>query len=90
MTFPLNSTGLNFEAELEGATTDGTVFGTDPMSVTLPSDVTFTSQSGLFLTESPTPEPGTFVIFSVGLLLLGYRARSHRFTTGASRTAAKR
>ena len=89
MTFPLNSTGLNFLAGLSGATTDGTVFGTDPMSVSLPAGVTFTSDSGLFLTESSAPEPGTLVMFSVGLFLLCCRLESHRFNSRASRTAGK-
>jgi len=63
---------------------NGTIdFGnTATISFDLPTGVTFTSQSGVFLTQSPTadpiPEPSTILLFGTGIAGLGawrYRKR---------------
>jgi hypothetical protein len=64
-----------------GATCDGTHTGALTMS--LPTGVTFTSDSGIFLTQTPatsgTPEPGTWVLMGCGIVGLGMvRARKRQ------------
>ena len=51
------------------------------LSLTLPSDVTYTSASGVFLTQSAitaTPEPGTMLLLGMGLVALGGASRRRR------------
>jgi hypothetical protein len=57
------------------ATSSGTGSATadDPITVSLPEGITYTSASGLFLTE--VPEPGTLASFAPGLLALGLMRR---------------
>ena len=64
-----------------GATCDGT--HTAALTINLPTGVTFTSDSGIFLTQSPgaAPEPGTWVMLASAGLLFGIsrlRSRSQR------------
>jgi hypothetical protein len=59
---------------------DGTICdysNTAQLSLILPSDVTYTSASGVFLTEQPSavPEPGSLALFGPGALLAGLLLR---------------
>jgi len=48
----------------------------DPITITMPEGVSFTSASGKFLTEVPsTPEPATWAMVLFGFLGLGFMAR---------------
>ena len=53
---------------------------TGQMSLVLPSDVTYSSASGVFLTQSATtPEPGSLVLMGLGFAAIGcLRRRSRR------------
>lgn len=47
---------------------------TAQLGVTLPAGWSFTSQSGVFLTQSPVPEPPTTLLMLAGLLIVGRRS----------------
>lgn len=74
ITFPLNSSGVYLVAKIGGSAIGGTVSFEDPLTVSLPSGVTFTSQTGSFLTET-VPEPGTWLLAVAGLALAIHRLR---------------
>jgi len=67
---------------------------TSYLSFVLPPGVTYTSGSGVFLTQSPAgvPEPGSWAVISLGALCLGGAARRRRQgriqVTGVPQTAA--
>ncbi|MGH9344441.1 MAG: PEP-CTERM sorting domain-containing protein [Terriglobia bacterium] len=65
-------------------------YNTESIAFTLPAGVTFTSASGAFLTAqpsgpTPTPEPGSFLLFGAGaaLLMLGCALRRRRSLTSS-------
>ncbi len=55
---------------------EGSATADDPISVTLPAGITYTSASGLFLTQ--VPEPGTLASVAPGLLALVLMRRRSR------------
>jgi hypothetical protein len=65
LTFPLDSHGVYFTVSLSASVAGGSVSYTDPISISLPTGVTFTSASGQFL--ATTPEPGTLPAAIVAL-----------------------
>jgi hypothetical protein len=73
------SLGLNAGPGLEGQPQTVDFGNTAQLGLELPAGFSFTSESGVFLTQAPTnavPEPGTLVLLAtglVGLLGLGWR-----------------
>jgi hypothetical protein len=59
---------LKFQLACSGETCDYSHTGI--VSLALPSNVTYTSASGVFLT-APTPEPATWMTIAIGLMLVG-------------------
>jgi hypothetical protein len=73
LTFPLFSSGVDFLFSMQGVSAgDGSYSYTDPITLTLPAGVTYTSDSGEFLTGTATgvPEPSTFVLLFTGIVML--------------------
>lgn len=75
---------LRFEASA-GLTADPGITldfsNTAALALALPQGFTFTSESGVFLSQqaSPVPEPGTWMLLGTGLIgLLGYGWRKRR------------
>jgi PEP-CTERM motif len=54
---------------------------TAQMSLVLPSDVTYTSASGVFLTQNPSavPEPGSLLLMGLGMAAIGWVRVRERF-----------
>ena len=69
--------GLRFGVGVE---TIGDASGSviDPITITLPPGVTYTSASGLFLTGGGVPEPATWLSLTAGLWTLGLMLRRRR------------
>src|SRR5947208_1329719 len=75
-TFPLSPDGVAVAFTLNSfVSVPGALSYTDPITITLPPGVTYTSESGTFLTStSAVPEPSSMPIFAMGILtLLGRR-----------------
>jgi hypothetical protein len=77
-----NGQVLPFSADLQAVCSQGAqcdFSNTALFSLTLPSNLTFTSDSGVLFTQPPggatTPEPGTFGVIAVGLLTVGVLRR---------------
>jgi hypothetical protein len=69
--------GLLFTAGAESSG-DASASVEDPITVTLPTGVTYTSASGRFLTAAGVPEPAGWACLICGLGLLGAAARGRR------------
>jgi len=72
VTFPLSADGVYIAFRLEaGNSGDGGVRYTDPITLTLPPGVTFTSESGLFLTQqagsTTVPEPSSAWLLGIAM-----------------------
>lgn len=63
------------EPNPNGSTTIADFFNTATLGIEAPTGVTFTSESGLFLTR-PVPEPETWAMVGLGLVMLSWVARS--------------
>jgi len=75
-TFPLSPDGIGVAFTLNSlVSVPGALSYTDPITITLPPGVTYTSESGTFLTAAAAvPEPSSTAFFVMGILtLLGRR-----------------
>ena len=83
VTFPLADPGVFLLFSLSARSFgDGLVDYTDPITLTLPPGVTFTSESGVFLTQqeaSPVPEPSSALLLGIGMAgIVGLRQTRRR------------
>jgi hypothetical protein len=70
---PLTSlTNILINAQVQVDSPNGAIASIDPgIGLILPTGVTFTSESGEFLTQTATPLPATLPLFATGLGTLG-------------------